>query len=211
MAKVELRACLISLNKQLSYAPGGFPDRGRYPAMMPAGRAWRRFSVAEVPPTAMPEPGHARPAGPPPDRADDRRAPAAPAPPTAAWPRPLGPGRGAGAERVPGGGARRPPALGALPRLAPAPAGVAPGRGGQGGALRRAGRRRALLRAPAAVGAGLVGGARAGAGGRRDRTPRGRGGAGGQRALPRLGHPGRLGGAARQRAGAVAGRHPPLA
>src|SRR5947208_13464523 len=79
------------------------------------------------------------------------------------------------------------------------------------GPLRRAGRRRALLRAPAAAGAGLVAGARAGAGGRRDRPPRGRGGAGGQRALPRLGDPGRLGGPARQRAGAVAGHHPPLA
>src|SRR3954451_13287189 len=126
MAKVELRACLISLNKQLSYAPGGFPDRGRYPAMMPAGRAWRRFSVAEVPPTVMPEPGHARPAGPPPDRAGARRAPAAPARAAAARPGLLGPGRGAGAERLPGGGARRPPALGALPRPTPTPAGVAP-------------------------------------------------------------------------------------
>src|SRR3954470_15166310 len=131
-------------------------------------------------PTVVPEPGHARPATTPPDGAGARRAPAAPAPPTAAWPRPLGPGRGAGAERLPGGGARRPPALGALPRPAPAPAGVAPGRGGQGGPLRRAGRGRALLRALAALGPGLVAGARAG--GRRHRPPRGRGGARGQRA-----------------------------
>src|SRR3954449_1620912 len=107
-------------------------------------------------PTVVPEPGHARPATTPPDGAGARRAPAAPAPPTAAWPRPLGPGRGAGAERLPGGGGRRPPALGALPRLAPAPAGVAPGRGGRGGPLRRAGRGRALLRAVAAPGPGLA-------------------------------------------------------
>src|SRR3954464_659373 len=80
-----------------------------------------------VAPTVMPEPGHTRPATTPPDGAGARRAPAAPAPPTAAWPRPSGPGRGAGAERLPGGGGRRPPALGALPRPAPAPAGVAPG------------------------------------------------------------------------------------
>src|SRR4051794_12127766 len=137
-----------------------------------------------VAPTVVPEPGHARPATTPPDGAGARRAPAAPAPPTAAWPRPLGPGRGAGAERLPGGGARRPPALGALPRPAPAPAGVAPGRGGQGGPLRRAGRGRALLRALAALGARLVAGARAGAGGRPPPPPRRRGGAGGGGALP---------------------------
>ena len=78
--------------------------------------------------------------------------------------------------------------------------------------LRRAGRRRALLRALAALGAGLVAGARAGAGGRRHRPPRGRGGAGRERALPRQRHPGRLGGPARQRAGRVAGADPaPLA
>src|SRR3954454_9684625 len=162
-------------------------------------------------PTVVPEPGHARPEGAVPDRAGARRAPAAPARAAAARAGPVGPGRRPRAERVPGGGARGAPAVGALPRPAPAAAGVAAGRGGQGRPLRRAGRRRALLRAPAAVGAGLVAGARAGAGGRHDRPPRGRGGAGGQRALPRLGHPGRLGGAARQRAGAVAGRHPPLA
>src|SRR3954466_4371261 len=103
-------------------SPLGVADRGRYPAMMPAGRAWRRFSVAEVPPTVMPEPGHARSAGPPPDRADARRAPAAPAPAAAARAGSVGPGRGAGAERLPGGGGPRPPALGALPRPAPAPA-----------------------------------------------------------------------------------------
>src|SRR3954451_10886536 len=160
MAKVELRACLISLNKQLSYAPGGFPDRGRYPAMMPAGRAWRRFSVAEVPPTAMPEPGHARPAGPPPDRADARRAPAAPAPAAAAQAGPVGAGRGAGAERVPVGGARGVARARPLPRPAPAPARLAPGRSRQGLPLRRAGRGRGLLRALAALGPGLVAGAR---------------------------------------------------
>src|SRR4051794_37690438 len=58
--------------------------------------------------------------------------------------------------RLPGGGARRPPALGALPRPAPAPARVAPGRGGQGLPPRRAGRRRTLFRALAALGARLV-------------------------------------------------------
>src|SRR3954465_3718880 len=165
----------------------------------------------DVAPTVVPEPGHARPEGAVPDRAGARRAPAAPARAAAARAGPVGAGRRPRAERVPGGGARGAPAVGALPRPAPAAAGVAAGRGGQGRPLRRAGRRRALLRAPAAVGAGLVARARAGAGGRRHRPPRGRGGAGGQRALPRLGHPGRLGGAARQRAGAVAGRHPPLA
>src|SRR3954451_1187834 len=161
-----------------------------------------------VAPTVVPEPGHARPATTPPDGAGARRAPAAPAPPTAAWPRPLGAGRGAGAERVPGGGARRPPALGALPRPTPAPAGVAPGRGGQGLPLRRAGRRRTLFRALAALGARLVAGTRAGAGGRRHRPPRGRGGAGRERAPPRQRHPGRLGGPAGQRAGRVAGTDP---
>src|SRR4051812_21447985 len=159
-------------------------------------------------PTVVPEPGHARPEGTVPDRAGARRAPAAPARAAAARPGPMGAGRRPRTERVPGGGARRPPALGALPRLAPAPAGVAPGRGGQGLPLRRAGRRRALFRALAALGARLVARARAGAGGRRHRPPRGRGGARGQRALPRLGHPGRLGGPARQRAGAVAGTDP---
>src|SRR3954451_12967143 len=152
MAKVELRACLISLNKQLSYAPGGEADRGRYPAMMPAGRAWRRFSVAEVPPTVMPEPGHARPTGPPPDRADARQPPAAPAPAAAARAGPVGAGRGAGAERLPGGGARGVAGLGALPRPAAALARVAPGRDRQGRPLRRAGRGRGLLRALAALG-----------------------------------------------------------
>src|SRR3954469_8840116 len=130
-----------------------------------------------VAPTVAPEPGHARPATTPPDGAGARRAPAAPARAAAARPGLLGPGRGAGAERVPGGGARRPPALGALPRPTPAPAGVAPGRGGQGLPLRRAGRRRALFRALAALGARLVAGTRAGAGGRRHRPPRGRGSA----------------------------------
>src|SRR3954453_3352389 len=43
-------------------------------------------------------------------------------------------------------------------------------------------------RAAAALGARPVAGARAGAGGRRQRAPRGRGGAGRERALPRLGH-----------------------
>src|SRR3954463_10895668 len=80
-----------------------------------------------VAPTVVPEPGHARLATPPPDGAGARRAPAAPARAAAARLGPSGAGRGAGAERVPGGGARRAPALGALPR--PAPAGVAPGRG----------------------------------------------------------------------------------
>ena len=42
---------------------------------------------------------------------------------------------------MPGGGARHPPALGALPCPTAAPAGVAPGRGGQGLPLRRAYRR----------------------------------------------------------------------
>src|SRR3954452_25329793 len=80
-----------------------------------------------VAPTVVPEPGHARLATTPPDGAGARRAPAAPARAVAARLGPSGAGRGAGAERVPGGGARRAPALGALPR--PAPAGVAPGRG----------------------------------------------------------------------------------
>src|SRR3954447_4012528 len=80
-----------------------------------------------VAPTVAPEPGHARPATTRPDGAGDRRPPAAPARAAAARPGPVGPGRGAGAERVPGGGARRPPALGTLPRPTPAPAGVAPG------------------------------------------------------------------------------------
>src|SRR3954463_12695839 len=105
-----------------------------------------------VAPTVAPEPGHARPATTRPDGAGARRAPAAPAPAAAARAGPVGPGRGAGAERLPGGGARRPPALGALPRLAPAPAGVAPGRDRQGFALRRAGRGRGLLPALAALG-----------------------------------------------------------
>src|SRR5947209_2732885 len=160
-------------------------------------------------PTIVPEPGHARPERAVPDRAGARRAPAAPARAAAARPGPMGAGRRPRTERVPGGGARRPPALGALPRPAPAAAGVAPGRGGQGCPLRRAGRRRALLRAVAALGARLVAGARAGAGGRRHRPPRGRGGARGQRALPRLGHPGGLGGPAGQRAGRVDGPDPP--
>src|SRR3954463_14695418 len=77
--------------------------------MMPAGRAWRRFSVAEVPPTVMPEPGHARPAGPPPDRADARRAPAAPAPAAATRVGLVGAGRGAGALGVRGAGRPRAP------------------------------------------------------------------------------------------------------
>src|SRR3954451_8011377 len=72
-----------------------------------------------------------------------------------------------------------------LPRPTPAPAGVAAGRGGQGLPMRRAGRRRTLFRALAALGARLVAGTRAGAGGRRHRPPRGRGGAGRERALPR--------------------------
>src|SRR3954447_20949965 len=80
-----------------------------------------------VAPTVMPEPGHARLATTLPDGAGARRAPAAAARAAAARLGPSGAGRGAGAERVPGSGARRPPALGALPR--PAPAGVAPGRG----------------------------------------------------------------------------------
>src|SRR5437764_14802893 len=109
-------------------------------------------------PTVVPEPGHARPEGAVSDRAGARRAPAAPARAAAARPGPMGAGRRPRTERVPGGGARRPPALGALPRLAPAPAGVAPGRGGQGLPLRRAGRRRALFRALAALGARLVAG-----------------------------------------------------
>src|SRR3954471_10245253 len=159
-------------------------------------------------PTVVPEPGHARPEGTVPDRAGARRAPAAPARAAAARPGPMGAGRRPRTERVPGGGARRPPALGALPRLAPAPAGVAPGRGGQGLPLRRAGRRRTLFRALAALGARLVAGTRAGAGGRRHRPPRGRGGAGRERAPPRQRHPGRLGGPARQCAGRVDGADP---
>src|SRR3982750_1296834 len=131
--------------------------------MMPAGRAWRRFSVAEVPPTVMPEPGHARPAGPPPDRADARRAPAAPAPAAATRVGLVGAGRGAGAERLPLGGPRGVARARPLPRPAPAPARVAPGRNRQG--PRRAGRGRGLLRALAALGPGRVAGARAGAGG----------------------------------------------
>src|SRR5205085_3243037 len=99
-------------------------------------------------PTVVPEPGHARPEGAVSDRAGARRAPAAPARAAAARPGLVGAGRRPRAERVPGGGARRPPAVGALPRPAPAAAGVAAGRGGQGRPLRRAGRRRALLRAP---------------------------------------------------------------
>src|SRR3954466_12701064 len=113
-------------------SPLGVADRGRYRAMMPAGRAWRRFSVAEVPPTVMPEPGHARPAGPPPDRADARRAPAAPAPAAAPRVGLVGAGRGAGAERVPVGGARGVARARPLPRPAPAPARLAPGRNRQG-------------------------------------------------------------------------------
>ena len=96
------------------------------------------------------------------------------------------------AERLPVGGIRgvaraRPP-----PRPAPALARVAPGRDRQGCPLGRADRGRGLLRALAALGTGLVAGARAGAGGRRHRAPGGRGGAGRQRAPPRQHHPGRL-------------------
>src|SRR3954453_14288441 len=124
--------------------------------MMPAGRAWRRFSVAEVPPTVMPEPGHARPEGTVPDRAGARRAPAAPAPAAAARARPVGAGRRPGAERLPVGGARGVARARPLPRPAPAPARVAPGRDRQGRPLRGAGRGRGPLRALAALGAGLV-------------------------------------------------------
>src|SRR3954454_21302695 len=106
-------------------APALSADRGRYPALLWAGRPGQP-GVKGVAPTVAPEPGHARPATTPPDGAGARRAPAAPARAAAARPGLLGPGRGAGAERVPGGGARRPPALGALPRPTPAPAGVAP-------------------------------------------------------------------------------------
>src|SRR4051794_38557525 len=164
--------------------------------------------MTDVPPAVVPEPSHARPAGTLPDGAGARRAPATPARPAAARPRLVGAGRGAGAERVRGRSARGAAAVGALPRLAPALAGVAPGRGGEEGALRQAGGGRGLLRAAAALGAGLVAGARPRAGGRRDRAPRRRGGAGGERALPRLGHPGRLGGPAGQRAGRVDGADP---
>src|SRR3954453_10914303 len=83
-------------------------------------------------PTVVPEPGHARPEGAVPDRAGARRAPAAPARAAAARAGPVGAGRRPRAERVPGGGARGAPAVGALPRPAPAAAGVAAGRGGQG-------------------------------------------------------------------------------
>src|SRR3954451_25236315 len=102
-------------------------------------------------PTVVPEPGHARPEGTVPDRAGARRAPAAPARAAAGRPGPMGAWRRPRTERVPGGGARRPPPMRALPRLAPAPAGVAPGRGGQGLPLRRTSGRRALFRALAAL------------------------------------------------------------
>src|SRR4051795_8742778 len=124
-------------------------------------------------PTVVPEPGHARPEGAVPDRAGARRAPAAPAPAAAARAGPVGPGRGAGAERLPVGGPRGVARARPLPRPAPAPAGVAPGRDRQGLSVRRAGRGRGLLRALAALGPGLVAGARAGAGGRRHRAPGG--------------------------------------
>src|SRR4051794_6395799 len=176
-----------------------------------AGRA-RRPSMVGAPPPIAPEPGHARPAATLPHGAGARRTPAAPARPAAARAGLVGAGRGAGAQRLPGGGARGAPAVGALPRPAPAAAGVAPGRGGQSRPVRRAGRGRPLLRALAALGAGLVAGARAGPGGRRDRAPGGGGRAGGERALPRLGHPGRLGDPAGQRARPVARADPaPLA
>src|SRR4051812_38867 len=68
-------------------------------------------------PTVVPEPGHARPEGTVPDRAGARRAPAAPARAAAARPGPMGAGRRPRTERVPGGGARRPPALGAYHAL----------------------------------------------------------------------------------------------
>src|SRR3954452_5034950 len=124
-----------------------------------------------VAPTVVPEPGHARPATTPPDGAGARRAPAAPAPAAAARPGPVGAGRGAGAERVPGGGARGAPAVGALPRPAPAPARSAPGGARQGVPLRSAGRAGGLIRAPVALGPGLVAGARAGPWGGRHRPP----------------------------------------
>src|SRR4051794_4559815 len=55
----------------------------------------------------------------------------------------------------------------ALPRTAAAATGMAAGRGGQGLAVRDAGRGRGLLRAAAAPGPGLVAGARPRTGGRR--------------------------------------------
>src|SRR5436305_55348 len=64
--------------------------------------------------TVVPEPSHARSAAAPPDGAGARRAPAPPAPAAAARPGPLGAGRRAGAERLPGGGGRGTPAVGAL-------------------------------------------------------------------------------------------------
>src|SRR3954468_24515399 len=42
------RVPIAELPKPRMRSPSQCPDRGRYPAMMPAGRAWRRFSVAEV-------------------------------------------------------------------------------------------------------------------------------------------------------------------
>src|SRR5919206_5000709 len=61
--------------------------------------------------------------------------------------------RRAGAERLPGGGAHGTPAVGALPRATAAATGMAAGRGGQGLAVRDAGRGRGLLRPAAALGA----------------------------------------------------------
>src|SRR5689334_21069851 len=90
--------------------------------MISAGRAWRRYGVAEVPPTVMPEPGHARPAAIVSHGAGARRAPASAA---AARVGLMGAGRSPGAERLPVGGDRGVAAVVALPRLAPAPARIA--------------------------------------------------------------------------------------
>src|SRR5215207_3824473 len=94
-----------------------------------------------------------------PDADGDRDLSATPAPGPAARPGALGLRDDPGRKRLPGGGAGGPaPGLraGGPARGAPGAARVAARRGRQGGPLPGRGRRRRLLRPPAALGAGLV-------------------------------------------------------
>src|SRR5512134_2220010 len=123
-----------------------------------------------LPVTAILEPSHACPARTGPDGGRPCRPSAAPAPGAAARAGTVGVRRDPGAQRLPIGGPRRAVAAGALrlPRPAEALARVALRRGGPGRPLRHGDRDRALLRATAPLGAGLVAGRRTGPGYRRD-------------------------------------------
>ena len=121
-------------------------------------RAWP-LGMMGLPVPSMPEPSHARPSGSLPDGGRPCRAPAAPAPGRAARAGAVGVRRHPGAERLPVGGDRRAAAARPLPRAAPAPAEMAVRRRRSGRALRHPARGRALLRAAADLGAGVVAGA----------------------------------------------------